>query len=151
MDHMKLAVLSLMLVLVVLTGFSTSAGASSSSRLGRERAGSFCRAARSVARDIVNSTAIANGHVVPANIKVVYEKIAAAEPALLSSASKPIKSDLRPVFGFVNLLIADFKKVNWNPAGLASYMPTLIARARAIQKPLHALQVYFKGTCKLNV
>jgi hypothetical protein len=34
MDHMKLAVLSLMLVLVVLTGFSTSAGASSSSRLG---------------------------------------------------------------------------------------------------------------------
>jgi hypothetical protein len=60
--------------------------------------------------------------VVPANVKVIYEKIAAAEPALLSAA-----------------------------AGLAPYAPTLIARARAIQKPLHALKVYFKTTCKLNL
>jgi hypothetical protein len=122
MDHMKLAVLSLMLVLVVLAGFSTSAGASSSSRLGVKGPGSFCGVARSVARGIVNSTAIANGQVVPANVKVIYEKIAAAEPALLSAA-----------------------------AGLAPYAPTLIARARAIQKPLHALKVYFKTTCKLNL
>jgi hypothetical protein len=35
----------------------------------------------------------------PANIKTTYEKIAAAEPALLASASAPIKGDLRPVFG----------------------------------------------------
>jgi hypothetical protein len=48
-------------------------------------------------------------------------------------------------------MIVDFKKVNWNPAGLAPYAPTLIARARTIQKPLQALKVYFKTTCKLNL
>jgi hypothetical protein len=148
---MKLAVLSLMLVLVALTGFSTPAGASSSSRSSREAAGSFCAVARGVARDIVSSTAIVNGHLVPAKIKVIYEKIAGSEPALLASAPGPIKSDLRPVFGFVNLLIVDFKKVNWNPAGLAPYASTLTARAKTIQKPLNALKAYFKTTCKLNL
>ena len=146
---MKLVLLSLLLALVVLTGYSTSAGASTSSPSSRETARSFCGVAHSVARDIVNSTAISNG--LPANIKIFYEKIAAAEPALLASAPGPIKSDLKPVFGFVNLLIVDFKKVSWNPRRLTPYYPTLIARARTVQTPLHALKVYFNTTCKLNV
>jgi hypothetical protein len=148
---MKLVPLSLMFALVVLAGFSTSAGAAPSSRSIPERAGSFCGVARGVARSILNSTSVSNSRVSPANAKATWLKVAAAEPALLASAPKRIKADLRPVFGFVNLLIADYKKVNWNGAGLAPYAPTLLARAQAIQKPLNALKVYFKTTCKLNV
>jgi hypothetical protein len=148
---MKLVPLSLMVALVVLTGYATSAGASPSSQSSPERAGSFCGVAKGVARDILNSTTVSNGRVSPANIKATYLRIAAAEPALLSSAPKRIKADLRPVFGFLNLLITDYKKVNWNPSGLAPYAPTLLARAQAIQPPLQALKVYFKSTCKLNL
>ena len=140
---MKPVLLSLLLGLVVLTGYSAPAGASTSSR------SSFCGVARGVARDIVNSTSTSNA--TAANIKVVYEKIAAAEPALLSTAPAPIKSDLRPVFGFLNLLITDYKKVSWSPARLGPYYPTLVARARKVQAPLHALKVYFNTTCHLNV
>jgi hypothetical protein len=147
----KLVPLSLVFALVVLTAHSTSAGASPSSHSSSERAGSFCGVARGVARDILNSTSVSNGRVVPANIKATYLRIAAAEPALLASAPKPIKADLKPVFGFVNLLITDYKKVNWNPSGLAPYASTLLARARAIQPQLHALKVYFNTTCKLKL
>jgi hypothetical protein len=149
---MKLAPVALALALVVLTGSSTAtAGAAPSTRAGRDTARSFCGVARGVARDIVNSTSISNGRVVPANIKTTYEKIAAAEPALLASAAAPIKSDLRPVFGFVNLVIADFQRVNWNPSGISPYLPTLIARSRSVQRPLHAVKVYLNTTCKLDV
>jgi hypothetical protein len=140
---MKPVLISLLLTLVVLTGYSAPAGASTSSR------SSFCGVARGVARDIVNSTAMSNA--TPANIKIFYEKIAAAEPALLASAPGPVKSELRPVFGFVNLIIVDYKKVSWNPRRMGPYLPTLVARGRTVQAPLHALKVYFNTTCHLNV
>jgi hypothetical protein len=158
MDHdvegghpMKLAPLSLALTLVLLTWCAASAVASPLRSTRETTSQGFCGVARGVARDIVNSTAISNGRVMPANVKTAYARIAAAEPALLASASPPIKADLRPVFGFVNLLIVDLKKANWNAGGLASYARTLIARARTIQAPLHSLEVYFHTTCKLNV
>lgn len=146
---MKLVLLSLLLALVVLAGYSTSAGASPSSRSTREAARSFCGVARGVARDIVNSTSISNA--TPANIKILYEKIAAAEPALLASAPRRVKSKLTRVLGFVNLVIVDYKKVSWNPSRLTPYLPTLVARGRTVQAPLHALKVYFNTTCHLNV
>ncbi|SRR6266536_6176816 len=111
----------------------------------------FCGVARGVARDIVSSTSISNGRTVPANVKVVYPKVAAVEPALLAAAPGSVKTHLRPVFGFINLVIADFKKVNWNPAELAPYAQTLIARARAVAGDIRTLKVYFRATCKLNV
>lgn len=112
---------------------------------------SFCSVARGVAHDIVASTSIANGRAVPANVKAVYTTIAANEPALLSSAPPRMKVHLRPVFGFVNLVIADFKKVNWNVAAMGPYEPVLISHARAVNGHVHALEVYFHTTCKLGV
>jgi hypothetical protein len=150
-DHMKLVPLSLVVTLIVLAAFSTSAGATSSSGSSRATTQSFCGVARGVARDIVNSTSFSNGRALPANVKTTWKRIAAAEPALMSSASTPIKADLRPVFGFVNLLIADFEKANWTASGLARYAPALVPRAQAIQPQLHALKAYFNGTCKLGV
>lgn len=144
---MKLVALPLILALIALA-FSTSAGATTTSRATGQ---SFCGVARGVARDIMASTAVGNGGVVPANIRTMYTKIAAAEPALLSAAPASLKLSLRPVFGFVNLVIIDFKKVNWNPSTLAPYAPTLIARARAVQGHMHTLKVYFNTTCKLGI
>jgi hypothetical protein len=144
---MKLVALPLIVMLVALTS-ATAAGAATSSP---EASVSFCSIARGVAHDILASTSVSNGRVLPANVKTVYLKVAAAEPGLLSSAPGSIKPHLRPVFGFINLVIADFKKVNWNPAGLASYAPTLIARAKAVHVHIHPLKVYFNTVCKLAV
>ena len=58
-------------------------------------------------------------------------------------------SDPRPTGA--HSVIVDFKKVNWNAAGLAPYAPTLLTRAATIQRPLGALKVYFRKTCKLDV
>jgi hypothetical protein len=141
----------LTLVLVVLAGNAATAGASSSRTDRSAASAGFCGVARGVAREIVNSTSISKGVVSQANIRTTYLKIAAAEPALLSSAPAPVKADLRPVFRFVNVLIADFKKANWSVAGLAPYMSTLVPRAEAIQPQLRRLRAYFKTTCKLDV
>lgn len=137
--------ITLTLVLVVLAANAATAGASSS------RTAGFCGVARGVARGIVNSTSLNKGAVSPTDIRTTYLKIAAAEPALLSSAPAPVKANLRPVFGFLNLLIADFKKAHWTTAGLAPYLPALAPRAQAIQPQLHRLRAYFKTTCKLDV
>ena len=139
---MKLLVLSLGLA-ALLGATASSAGASRTTTL------DFCGTARSVAHDIVASTNVANARAT--NLKTTYLKIAAAEPALLSSAPGTVKVHLRPVFGFVNFVISDMKKVNWNIARLGPYTPALLARARSVQGHIPPLQVYFNKTCKLDV
>jgi hypothetical protein len=141
---MKLLALSLALAAMLATS-AASAGASPTTTRG------FCGVARGVARDIVSSTRVANGRIAPANIKKTYLKIAAAEPALLAAAPGTVKVHLRPVFGFVNLVITDFEKVNWNPAGLSPYTPALLARARRVEPHIRPLKVYFHATCRLDV
>jgi hypothetical protein len=139
---MKLLALSFVLAATLGT-IASSAGASRATTL------DFCGTARSVAHDIVTSTSVANSR--SANIKTTYLKIAAAEPSLLASAPGTVKVHLRPVFGFVNLVIADFKKVNWNVAALSPYTPALLSRARSVEPHIHPLKVYFNKTCKLDV
>jgi hypothetical protein len=145
---MKLVPLSLVLALVVLAGATTTAGAAPSSRAS---SGAFCSVARGVARDILNATSISNGKVIPANIRITYTKVAAAEPALLAAAPAPVKANLKPVFGLVNGIIVVFKKVNWNPQAVTPYLAPLLPRWNAAQKPLQSLRVYFRTTCKLDV
>jgi len=144
---MKLVALPFVLVLALIA--STAAGAATSSRA---TSASFCGVARGVARDIVASTSVSdNISVMRSNARTAYTKIAAAEPALLASAPGSLKPHLRPVFGFVNLLIVDLKKVNWHAGELGPYAPTLIARAKAVSGHIPPLKVYFRATCKLDV
>ncbi len=55
------------------------------------------------------------------------------------------------MFGYVNILVADLKNVNWNFTGLAPQFNTLRADALKVKTPLHALTLYFTTTCKLTV
>jgi hypothetical protein len=144
-----LSVVGFAFALLALGAGSATAAPSSASSTGATK--SLCTVAHGVARDIINSTSISNGKMAPANVKATYEKVAAAEPALLASASGPIKTDLQSVFGFVNLVIVDFKKVNWNAGAIAPYAPTLLTRAAKIQRPLGDLKVYFHKTCKIDL
>jgi hypothetical protein len=144
---MKLASLSLVLAVVMGAG-AASAGAAPTSRAS---AGAFCSVARGVARDIVSATSISNGNVVPANIRITYTKIAAAEPALLAAAPAPVKGNLKPVFGLLNAIIVVYKKVDWNPHATTPYLAPLLPRWQAAQKPLQSLRTYFRATCKLDV
>jgi hypothetical protein len=111
---------------------------------------SLCSVAKGVAQDIVNSTTISKT-VTAANLKATYLNIKSAEPSLLGASSGKLKVDLRQVFGFVNVLIVDFQKVDWQPSGIVQYLPALEPRAQKVAGPLHTLKVYFEGTCKLKV
>ena len=147
-----LVLLSLAVALAVAAADATSASASSTAPASNRTAASFCGIARGVAHDIVNSTSLSRAAALtPADLKTAYGKVAAAEPALLASSPKSLKVSLRQVFGFVNLLIADYKKANWNVRGLVADMSRLVPRANAVQRPMHAVKVYLNGTCKLNV
>ena len=141
---MKLA-LPILVVVVALLAAGVAAAASASP----SHAQSFCSVSRGVAKQIVDSTRVLASE--PAKVKVTYEQIAAAEPALKSSAPRSVKVHLLPALSFVNLVIADFKSANWNVSGMTKYVPTLTARGEAVAPHLQALDTYFKTTCKLNV
>jgi hypothetical protein len=145
---MKPLPLCLALACLALAGYAPSAGAAPTAR---QSSSSFCGVARGVAKDIVSSTTMAKRRVNPTDIMITYKKVHAAEPALLAAAPSPVKSRLRPVFGFVNLVIADYKKVNWDPSALGPFLPSLAARGVKIEPQLQALRTYFRTTCKIDV
>jgi hypothetical protein len=127
-------------------------GSSSAAPRSGASATSLCSVAKSVARDIVNSTSISSkAGVSAANLKTTYLKIKAAEPSLLGASSGALKTDLRQVFSFVNVVIVDFQKVNWQPSGILPYLPSLLPRAQKVEKPLQVVKGYFENTCKLHV
>ena len=139
----------LLIVLAAILAASVSAGAAAAKPAAA--AGGLCNVARGVAHDIVESTSVADGSVTAAKLKSTYLTIAHAEPALLAAASGRNKVDLRRVFSFVNVVIADFEKVAWRPGGITRYIPALLPRARKAELPIHRLGLYFRGTCKLDV
>ena len=148
------AVSALALLLATIACFAAAAaGAAPTARSSVVATSSLCSVARGVAADIVHSTSIkTTGAVTPTELKLTYGKIAAAEPALLGAASGAIKVDLRQAFAFINLVIADFKKVNWNTVALVQrYGTTLVPRAQKIQRPVKVLDTYFTKTCKMKL
>jgi hypothetical protein len=144
---MKLASL-LIVVLALAAATAATAGAKTTAQTGSR---SFCGTARGVARSIVNSTTLPSGRVTPAALETAYTKVASAEPSLLATAPSSLKRDLRPVFGFINVLIADFKQANWRVANLAPQLPTLAAKADVVKPHLRRVRSYLDGTCKLNI
>ncbi len=125
---------SLLVVVLSLAAATAADGATPTTQRGPR---TFCSTARSVARSIVNSTTLPSGRVTPAALETAYTKVAAAEPSLLATAPTSLKPDLRPVFGFINVLIADFKQANWRVANLTPQLPTLAAQVRQ-GEPTHS-------------
>jgi len=89
--------------------------------------------------------------VTPAALKTAYTKVAAAEPSLLATEPASLKPHLRPVFGFINVLIADWKQADWKIANLQPKLPTLAAQARKVNPHIRVVQAYLDNTCKLGV
>lgn len=146
------AAAALALSFAVFAVCAAAATAAPSSSSAAARASSFCSISRGVAGDIVHSTSLSNAKVTPAKLKVIYTKIQAAGPRLLRAAPKKVKTDLRPVLAFVNVVVTDFKKVNWSPALLVQrYGTALVPRAQTVAPHLNRLSTYFHKTCKLNV
>jgi hypothetical protein len=141
---------SLLLVLLALAG-ATAAASGAASPTAQTGSRGFCSTARSVARSIVSSTTLPKGQVTPAALRTAYTKVAAAEPALLATAPTSLKPDLRPVFGFINNLIADFKQVNWKISNMTSQLPTLAVQARRVSPHIRVVRAYLNTTCKLDV
>lgn len=139
---------SLLAVVLALAAASAATAAIPSAKTGSR---GFCSTARSVARSIVNSTTLPSGRVTPAALETAYTKVAEAEPSLLATAPASLKPDLRPVFGFINVLIADFKQANWKVSNLRSQLPTLAAQARKVNPHIRRVRSYLDTTCKLDI
>jgi hypothetical protein len=111
----------------------------------------LCSVAHGVAADIVRSTSFAGTRVTPAKLRIVYTKVQASEPALRAAASGRIKTDLKPVLAWINVLVADLKKANWQTSKMLPYYASLAAGATRIEPQIDALRTYFRSTCKLDV
>lgn len=115
------------------------------------RSASLCSVAKGVAAQIVEATGLSpNTTMTPAKLKTLYLTVQRNEPALLGAAHGPMKTSLHNVFGFVNLVIADFQKTNWQLAGMVKYFPSLEAKGAAIQGSLQKVKTYFQKTCKFK-
>jgi hypothetical protein len=139
------------LLVVVLALAAVTAASAGATPAAQTASRSFCSTARGVARSIVNSTTLPSGRVTPTALKTAYTKVAAAEPSLLATAPASLKPELRPVFDFINVLIADFKKANWKISNLAPKLPTLAAQADRVSPHIRRVRSYLNTTCKLNV
>jgi hypothetical protein len=130
-------------LLVLLAVGASNAGAQPSG-------GNFCSVSRAVARNIAGVTKVDQA-ATPATLKATWGAIAAAEPALKASATGSIKANLLPVLAFVNVVVADLKKVDWQVTGLAPYGATLLAGAQRIKPNVAVLDRYYRTTCHLHV
>jgi len=139
------------LLLVALTLAGATAAAAGATSTARTSSRGFCSTARGVAASIVNSTTFPSHRVTPAELKIAYGKVAAAEPALLATAPSSLKRDLRPVFGFINVLIADYKQAGWDISNLAPQLPTLAVQARKVNPHIQVVRAYLTTKCKLKV
>jgi hypothetical protein len=137
---------SLLLAIAALAG--ATAGATSAAQTTSR---SFCSTARSVAKSIVDSTTLPKGQVTPAALRTVYTKVADAEPALLATQPASLKPHLRPVFGFINVLIADYKQAGWKIGNMTAQLPTLAAQAQRVSPHIRVVKAYLNNTCKLDV
>lgn len=111
----------------------------------------LCSVAHGVAADIVRSTSFAGTRVTPTKLRIVYTKVQASEPALRAAASGRIKTDLKPVLAWINVLVVDLKKANWQTSKMLPYYASLAAGATRIEPQIDALRTYFRSTCKLDV
>ena len=111
---------------------------------------SLCSVSRSVAATIVRSTSI-NHASTPAYLKTFYGKLESAKPALIAAAHGTTKSDLRKVFGFIDLADADLKKADWQIARVVPYFPALVAKGKAVDPSLKRLTTYYRTTCHFKV
>lgn len=128
-----------------------AAAAAPPSHAAGARSASLCSVAKGVAAQIVEATGLSpNTTMTPAKLKTLYLTVQRNEPALLGASHGSIHTNLHKVFGFLNLVIADFEKANWQLAGMARFFPSLEAKGQAVQAPIQAVKTYFQKTCKFK-
>jgi hypothetical protein len=143
-----MALVTRLCVVATIAALASVAAASGTSAV--TRAGDFCSVSRNVAKNLVAASKISQS-ATPERLKSTWGAIKEAEPALKASATGSVKANLVPVLAFVDVVVADLKKVNWQVAGLAPYATTLIARANRVQPNLNALERYYRTTCHFHV
>ena len=95
-----------------------AAGPSPAARSSAVRTASLCGVSKSVAASIVDSTNTKNIAGSPTQLKAFWGKVKTAEPTVLAAATGTRKTQLTHVFNFVNMVVGDLNKVNWNYTGL---------------------------------
>jgi hypothetical protein len=116
--------------------------------------GSFCGTAKGIVKYLSSTLALSPSAVAAqtsANLRLAYTTVVSHEGALLGSAPKSLKANLRGAFSFVNLVKADFQKASWQVANMAQYFPALVAKATANARQISAVETYLRGTCHLQV
>src|SRR5438045_350043 len=118
---------SVAVLALALGALGAGSASASPSPTSRSAAASLCSVSKAVATDLAHSTSISPTST-PAGLKRVYGKLESAKPALIGAASGSLKTDMRKVFGFVDLANTDLEKVNWQISQLVPYVPALLAK-----------------------
>jgi hypothetical protein len=134
-------------LLVLAVGANAALGARSADA----RTASLCSVSKSVAANIAGSTDTKNIAGSPTKLKAFWGKIQSAEPTILGAASGSMKTHLTHVFAFVNTVIGDLNKVNWNYTALLPQEQTLENKAAQVAPDLKVVKTYYTKTCNLKV
>jgi hypothetical protein len=141
------AVALAMLVALTVGASVANAGRSPASR---NASASLCSVSRVVATQLARATAL-NETATPAGLKKAYGALESAKPTLIAAAHGTLKTDLRRVFGFVDLVTSDLKKANWQLANLAPFFPALLAKEKAVAPSFKRLNTYYRTKCHFKV
>lgn len=136
-----------MLAALTLGASAANAGQSPASQ---NVSASLCSVSRAVATQLARATSL-NQTATPAGLKKAYEALESAKPALIGAASGTIKTDLRRVFSFLDLVTSDLEKANWKVANLAPYFPALIAKEKAVAPSFKRLTTYYRTKCHFKI
>jgi len=141
-------------MLVAMLTLCLTAATAAPARHSSTQARSFCSTAKAIAKYLSSTLTLTTSGVVaqtPANLKLAYTTVVHYEPALLGTAPKSLKTNLRRALSFVNLVKADFEKADWQVAKMTPYFPGLVAKATANARPITAVKSYLDGTCHVPV
>jgi hypothetical protein len=130
--------------------FGASAASAGETPASQDVSASLCSVSRAIATQLAHATSL-NQTATPAGLKKAYEALESAKPALIGAARGTIKTDLRRVFGFLDLVTSDLKKANWQVANLTPYFPALLVKEKAVAPSFKRLTTYYRTKCHFKV
>jgi hypothetical protein len=130
---------------------AVSTDGATAARASTARASDLCSVSKAVATNIANSTKTSSIEGSPTKLKAFWGKIQSAEPSITGAAPGSLKPRFTRVFAFINNVVGDLNKVNWNFTGLVPYEKTLVAQANKEAPDITALKAYYRTTCHFDV
>jgi hypothetical protein len=146
----SIAFLSAALAMLAALTVGASVASGAQSPTSRSTSTSLCSVSRTLATQLAHTTSL-NQASTPSGLKKAYTGLERAKPSLIGAAHGTLKTDMRRVFSFVDLVTTDLKKVNWQISQLTPYFPALLAKVQAVKPSFTRLNTYYRTKCHFKM